>query len=91
MNRASSPEHDRELTDEELDALLQKRQSDRDARIKRAHERLKAIEDEEQVVLIAQPKQVAPEPGRLGFMGVEAVLIFLPREAVSTPRPEQTP
>jgi len=71
------------LTGEEIDALVKKRAEDQQARVKRANERLQAIEAEERVMLISQPTTLPPKPGEVGMLRVIAQRVFIPREILT--------
>jgi len=71
------------LTGEEIEALVKKRAEDQQARVKRATERLRAIEDEERVMLISQPATLPPNPGEVGMLRVIARRVFIPREILT--------
>ena len=97
MGRASRTKRERRaeaptLSGEEIEALIRRREADQQARVKRAEERLQAIEAEEQVTLVMQPRPVPMEPGQVGLLKVVAQGVFIPRELIrQLPPPESQP
>lgn len=83
MGKASRAKKERrELTGEEIEAAIKKRDADRAARVKRADERLRLIEKEEQVVLVYDCQPVPRGPNAIGGLTVVAERLFVPKEMI---------